>query len=106
MPLLDLKGQHAPLYLTQGQKSFVMLVRGGAETIGLNYEVRKNGIQILTADTQGLELEYLHLIDLVTGDDVDLLEKPCYSFEAKTTDSVSRFKLVFDAKKSDALIGK
>ena len=106
MPLLDLKGQHAPLYLTQGQKSFVMLVRGGAETIGLNYEVRKNGIQILTADTQGLELEYLHLIDLVTGDDVDLLDKSCYSFEAKTTDPVSRFKLVFDAKKSGALVGK
>ena len=40
-------------------------------------------------------MDYLHLIDNMTGTDVDLLAKPTYSFEAKTTDYDSRFKLVF-----------
>ena len=31
----------------------------------------------------------------MTGADVDLLQTPSYSFEAKTTDYESRFKLVF-----------
>jgi hypothetical protein len=106
MPLMDLNEHHAPLYLIQGQKPFAMLVCDGAETINISYEVRKEGIQTLTADTQGIELKYLHLIDLVTGDDVDLLVTPFYSFMAKTTDPVSRFKLVFKAKGNDVLKGK
>ena len=42
-----------------------------------------------------MELEYLHLIDNMTGSDVDLLSTPSYSFEAKSTDYANRFKLVF-----------
>ena len=37
----------------------------------------------------------LHLIDNLTGADIDLLQNPSYSFEARTTDYASRFKLVF-----------
>ena len=40
---------------------------------------------------------YLHLIDNMTGADVDLLANPSYSFTAKVTDYESRFKLVFAA---------
>ena len=39
----------------------------------------------------------MHLIDNMTGANVDLLQTPSYSFEAKTMDYVSRFKLVFSA---------
>ena len=37
----------------------------------------------------------LRLIDHLTGADIDLLQTPNYTFEAKTTDYESRFKLVF-----------
>jgi hypothetical protein len=40
-------------------------------------------------------LDYLHLIDNLTGADVDLLQMPEYTFTAKTTDYASRFRLVF-----------
>jgi hypothetical protein len=40
-------------------------------------------------------LSILNLIDNLTGANVNLLETPSYSFEAKTTDYESRFKLVF-----------
>ncbi len=35
------------------------------------------------------------MIDNLTGNDVDLLATPSYTFTAKTTDYASRFRLVF-----------
>ncbi len=61
----------------------------------VNFKAAANGTYTLTIDAEGLELDYLHLIDNLTGADVDLLQTPSYSFEAKTTDYASRFKLVF-----------
>ena len=40
-------------------------------------------------------MEFLRLIDNMTGTDVDLLTTPSYSFEARTNDYESRFRLVF-----------
>ena len=98
MPLVDFKGQHASFYLTQGHERFAMLVRDGAEALDLSFEARQSGTFTLSADTQGLDLDYLHLIDNLTGADVDLLETPAYTFTAKTTDYASRFRLVFSSE--------
>ena len=98
MPLVDFKGRHASFYLTQGQERFAMLVRDGAEALDLSFEARQSGTFTLSADTQGLDLDYLHLIDNLTGADVDLLETPAYTFTAKTTDYASRFRLVFSSE--------
>ena len=70
----------------------------------LNFKAKENGTYTLTVNAEGIELEYLHLIDNFTGADVDLvpllwgqggLTQPTYTFTAKTTDYESRFKLVF-----------
>ena len=42
----------------------------------------------------GVPFSVLRLIDNLTGTDIDLLATPSYTFEAKTTDNASRFKLV------------
>lgn len=95
MPLLDFKGSHSNFYLTFDHQPYVMLVRDGADAIDLRYEPIHDGTQTLTVDTQGLGLDYLHLIDNLTNEDIDLLATPNYTFEAKTTDDASRFRLVF-----------
>ena len=46
-------------------------------------------------------MNYLHLIDNMTGADVDLLQTPEYTFKAKTSDYASRFRLVFSADDED-----
>lgn len=97
MPLLSLRGQHSSLYLLSERQPYVMLVRDGADALDLCYEPRHNGTQTLSFDLQGLNLDYLHLIDNLTGADVDLLTTPSYTFNARTTDYASRFRLVFDA---------
>ena len=61
----------------------------------LNFKANENGTYTLTINPEGVEVGYLHLIDNLTGADVDLLANPSYSFTAKVTDYESRFKLVF-----------
>ena len=97
MPLFDMKGHHASLYLTRDRQPYAMLVRDGASTLDLCFEARHCGEHTLTVDTQGLALDYLHLVDNLTGADVDLLSTPQYTFYAKASDYANRFRMVFDA---------
>ena len=62
----------------------------------LKFKAEKNGNYTLHFEISNNDLDYLHLIDNMTGDNIDLLTTPNYSFSAKTTDYASRFKLVFD----------
>ena len=61
----------------------------------VSFKAEENGTYSLNLSSEEVSFAYLHLIDNLTGADVDLLETPSYSFEAKTTDYESRFKLVF-----------
>ena len=66
-----------------------------ASELLINFKVAKNGTYSIGIEHNSIDLDYLHLIDNMTGDDVDLLATPNYTFEAKTTDYASRFRLVF-----------
>ena len=101
MPMIDFKGKHSSLYLLYDRKPYVMLVRNDEEALDLCFETRHNGTQTLTVDASNLGLNYLHLIDNMTGADVDLLATPSYNFEAKTTDYATRFRLVFNDHTTD-----
>ncbi|MBR6930664.1 MAG: T9SS type A sorting domain-containing protein [Bacteroidales bacterium] len=67
----------------------------------VNFKAAKNGTYTINVNTNGIEFNYLHLIDNFTGADVDLLAlrqaqgSMSYTFEAKTSDYASRFRLVF-----------
>ena len=95
MPMLSFKGRHASLYFMRDHQPYVMLVRDGADALDLSYEPKQAGRVSLVADAEGLTLDYLHLVDLKTGDDVDLLSTPVYDFDADPTDAASRFVLRF-----------
>ena len=75
-----------------------------AEAMGempLCFKAAKNGEYTLCFNTDAVDLDYLHLVDHLTGTDVDLLalrqaQGPAsYTFKATTNDYVNRFKLVF-----------
>ena len=69
----------------------------------VNFKAKENGTYTLSVETKNVEMNYLHLIDNMTGTDLDLLAlrqaqgSAAYTFEAKTTDYASRFRLVFSA---------
>ena len=61
----------------------------------VNFKANENSTYTITVNPEGVKMAYLHLIDNMTGADVDLLQTPEYTFTAKTTDYKSRFRLVF-----------
>ena len=67
----------------------------------VNFKTAVNGTYTISVRTENLNLTYLHLIDNLTGNDVDLLATPNYTFEAKTSDYASRFRLVFITNEPD-----
>ena len=90
-------GDNAQIYLLQNNEDYAV---ANAETVGempVNFKATRNGEYTLTVNPENVEMEYLHLIDNLTGNDVDLLVTPSYTFTAKVTDYKSRFKLVFMA---------
>ena len=67
----------------------------GMGEIPVNFKAEENGTYTLGFTNQDVVFSYLHLIDNLTGNDIDLLANPSYCFEAKSTDYASRFNLVF-----------
>lgn len=61
----------------------------------VNFKASDNGHYTLNVNVSHVDMEYLHLIDNLTGNDVNLLETPSYSFDARVTDYASRFKIIF-----------
>ena len=85
------------LYITEGNQDFAVVRSANEGEMPVNFKAAENGNYTLSIETENVEMSYLHLIDNMTGADVDLLASPSYSFEARTNDYASRFRLVFNA---------
>ena len=90
------------LSIEQGGKDYAIAYAEKQGEMPLNFKAAKNGNYTLAVNTENIEMDYLHLIDNLTGSDIDLLTTPNYTFGAKTTDYASRFKLVFMPKEDGA----
>ena len=97
----SLREDDSKLYIPQNGKDYAIVNASQEGELPVNFKAEKNGTYTLTVNVEGLDLAYLLLIDNMTGADIDLLQTPSYSFEAKTTDYESRFKLVFSANGED-----
>jgi hypothetical protein len=83
------------VYFSENNNDYAIVRSEEMGEMPVNFKAEENGTYSLNVGGQNTEFAYLHLIDNMTGNDVDLLQTPSYSFEAKTTDYESRFKLVF-----------
>ena len=92
--------QNANIYIPYGADEYAIVSVGRdgvhtVSTIDVNFKAKKNGIYTIAVNPADTEMSYLHLIDNITGADVNLLQTPEYTFDAMTTDHESRFKLLF-----------
>ena len=111
---------NAKLYIPQNGKELAIAYvctdaarHVSTNEVPLNFKAEKNGEYTLSFDVANViaseakqsnlseQFAYLHLIDNMNGADVDLLVSPEYTFNAKTSDYASRFRLVFSANESD-----
>lgn len=92
---LSLKGSHSKLYATKDKQELAIVVCENDE-LPVCFKTAKNGTYTLTATLNAIEADYLHLIDNLTGENIDLLATPSYTFDARLKDYASRFRLVFE----------
>ena len=96
---------NAKLYIPQGNEEYAIACAEKLGEMPLNFEASENGEYTISIKAENTEFGYLHLIDNLTGADIDLLplckggeedsHPATYTFTAKTTDYASRFRLVF-----------
>ena len=107
LPKFQILNKDTKLYVTQESKEYAIV---NAEPVGylpVNFKAEENGSYMLSFVMEEANFDYLHLIDNMTGADIDLLAlrqaqgPTTYTFNAKTTDYESRFKLVFAASDVD-----
>jgi len=89
------------VFITENGKDYAIVRAQNEGEMPISFKAENNGTYTLSVEPKNVDMTYLHLIDNKTGADVDLLATPSYSFEAKTTDYASRFRLVFNANSSN-----
>ncbi len=86
-------------YLRQNSKDYAIAHYDANATVGeipVFFEASENGKYVISVANDGLGFDYLHLVDNLTGEDVDLLDTAVpYTFSAKINDYAARFKLVY-----------
>ena len=98
----DFSESNSQLYIPQNGQEFAVAYANEETEMPLNFKATQKGTYTLSFETEDLELNYLHLIDNLTGNDVDLLATPTYTFEANTSDYTTRFRLLFAPVCEDA----
>lgn len=89
------------LFITRGHQDYAVVSADASGEVPVSFKAERNGTYTISVNLENVEFDYLHLIDTMTGADVDLLAEPNYTFTAKPTDNASRFRLVFSAKTND-----
>ena len=95
LPKFQLHANDTKLYIPVDGEDFAVVNAQEVGEMPVNFKAEKNGYYTISFTSQEVNFNYLHLIDNMTGADVDLLATQSYTFNAQSTDYASRFRLVF-----------
>ena len=98
LPKFQLWESSTKLFIPIDGTDYAMVSSQGKGELPVHFKAKDNGSYTISLNSKEVRFAYLHLIDHLTGDDIDLLAHPDYTFHAKTTDDPSRFHLVFSAE--------
>lgn len=84
------------VYIRHDDESFAIATMGeGTRMFDLCFKAKTTGRYTLSVKPEG-EFRYLHLIDRLTGEDIDMLKGQEYSFVASISDNEERFSVLVD----------
>ncbi len=95
LPKFMMNENSTKVYITQDDQELAVARVADAGVIPVSFKAAHNGTYSICVNADDTEVNYLHLIDNMTGADVDVLQTPTYSFNATKEDYTDRFKLVF-----------
>lgn len=93
---LLLNPNETQLYIPENGMKCSVVNSNRENSLPVNLKVQEAGTYTLSARLIAIDMEYLHVIDNITGADVDLLAQN-YQFTATGSEYESRFVLVFKA---------
>ena len=107
LPKFQLNQNSTKVYMTVEGKDYAVVYSDDMGEMPVGFKAETNGSYTFNFSNEEVNLSYLHLIDNMTGNDVDLLAgtltgSATYTFEAKTTDYENRFKLVYATGNNDS----
>jgi hypothetical protein len=85
------------LYIPQNGTDFAVVASEANGVLPVNVKVATTGNYTISMSNEDIDFTYLHLIDKLTGADIDLLIDGSYTFVASPRDREDRFNLVFNA---------
>ena len=97
----QLNPNHTKLYIPQEGKNYAVVNTEAQGELPFSFKAEESGIYTISVNLENVDVDYLHLIDNMTGADIDLLQTPSYTFDSKITDYESRFKLMFEGKEDN-----
>ncbi len=91
----SLHNNTSKVYIPQDDKDYAVVYGEPEGEMPLNFKAETTRSYTIGMKTENVNLGYLHLIDLITGADVDMLAKGEYSFIGSPRDSENRFVVRF-----------
>ena len=85
------------IYIPQDGTDFAVVASEAQGVLPVNVKVTTTGEYTISISNEDVDFTYLHLIDRLTGEDVDLLIEDSYTFYASPRDQENRFTLVFNS---------
>ncbi len=95
LPKLQLNPNSTEVFIPMDGVDYAIVNATEMGEMPVSFKAERNDTYTMSFTTENVGFNYLHLIDNMTGTDVNLLANPSYSFKASTTDYATRFKLVF-----------
>ena len=95
LPKFMLNQNSTKMYISKDEGDFAVVRSNNNGRLPVCFQPEQDGIYTISVNTENLFVRYLHLIDRESGEDINLLQTPSYTFEAKATGKPNRFELVF-----------
>ncbi len=85
------------VYVMDGEDDYAAArVEELAGSMPVHFKAIADGEYTITIEAKYTDVYYMHLFDNFTGEDIDLMLEPSYTFHAAAEDAENRFLLVFD----------
>ena len=101
LPKYTFNEANAHISIPQDGDEYAVVNGSDAEMFTLNFRTENISTYTISANVDGVDIDYLHLIDNIEGVDVDMLLEGSYTFAGAPDDMTGRFTVRFSAAGCD-----
>ena len=93
---MTFSGDKSQVYVINNREDFAAARFDDAKgSIPVHFKAAADGNYTINIETTNLDFEYFRLLDIFTGEEIDLLAESGYKFQASSEDPAERFILLF-----------